>query len=218
MKNIFFTVFVAVGLLFFGSQQANAQQDISFGVKGGISLYNINTSVSAGGFSIDETSDRRLGFVLGAYAIVPFHDMFAFQPELLFVQKGGNDSNGDDDFFGGDTELILNYIDIPLLVRFNVPIETNLNPYLIAGPSVGFLVSATEKFDGESEDASDFLNSLNFGFNIGAGVNFGQLNVDLRYEFGLSNIFDDEDDFDDFFELNFDVTTSGLMLTVGYTF
>lgn len=208
------------GFLAFGVQQANAQQDISYGVKGGISFYNVNTSVSAGGFSIDETSDRRIGFAIGAYAVVPFHELFSFQPELMFVQKGGKEADGDDEFFGGgDTELILNYIDLPLLVRFNIPIETDLNPYLVAGPTVGFLVGATEKFDGESNDISDEINSLNFGFNIGAGVNFGQLNVDLRYEFGLSNIYDDdEDDFDDFFDFSFDVTTSGLMLTVGYTF
>jgi len=220
MKNVI-TILIAAVLVSFGFQQAEAQdQEMRFGAKAGISLYNITTSVSGGGMSIDATSDSRLGFALGAYAIIPFHEMFAFQPELMFVQKGGKESDDDDDFFnGGDTELILNYLDIPLLVRFNVPVDAPVSPYLTAGPVLGIFLSGTEKFDGESESIDEGINTLNFGLSLGAGVAYNQFHFDLRYEFGLSNIFDDEEDDDDFFgPIDFDVTTSGLMLTVGYTF
>ncbi len=221
MKYVITAILTTI-LIFFSFNQAEAQdQDMRFGAKAGISLYNIKTSVSGGGFSADNTSDMRLGFAVGAYAIIPVHEMFSFQPELMFIQKGGKDSEDGDDFFeGGDTELILNYIDIPLLVRFNIPVDAPVAPYLTAGPVVGIFLSGTEKFNGDSESIEDGINTLNFGLSFGGGVSLNQLHFDLRYEFGLSNIFDDdEDDDDDFFgPIDFSVTTSGLMLTVGYTF
>jgi len=62
------------------------------------------------------------------------------------------------------------------------------------------------------------MNTLNFGLSLGAGVSFNQIHFDLRYEIGLANILDLDEDVDDFFNFDFSVTTSGLLLTSGYAF
>jgi len=211
MKKILFTVLFA-GMFTFVTNQTIAQ-DVQFGAKAGISFYSTTFSASAGGFSFEETSDSKLGFALGVYAVVPFHPMFAFQPELMFVQKGGTET---DEFFGDEfeTKITLNYLDVPLLLRFNVPIQGNVQPYLVAGPTIGFLLSATVSDDDDSEDFSDELSSLNYGLSIGAGVGIDQFNVDLRYEFGLADISDSDNGFGG----DVDYSTSGIMLTVGYSF
>ncbi len=244
MQNVISTIIAVVLICTLGMTTAESQ-DMRFGAKAGISLYNATSSISISGlggndFSVDETSDRRLGFAVGAFAIIPVNEKFSFQPELMFVQKGGKFSDDfidDDDFFdddvffdendffddeGGTAELTFNYLDIPLLVRFDIPSEGSVAPYLTAGPVVGILLSANEKFNGESSSIDDEMKTFNFGLSLGAGVSVNQLHFDLRYEIGLANIFDaieeEDDDFDDFFDLDVSFKTSGLMLTIGYSF
>jgi len=225
-----------------GSVSANAQattgpddRETTFGVRGGLSLYTIETEASLGAFgSASETSGSKLGFAAGLFVEVPLTNIFSFQPELLFVQKGGSDDTDpfdDDDFFddNGDGSLTFNYIDIPLLARANIPLDGDVTPYAVAGPSIGFLLSASAS-NGDDEDIDEFFKSTNIGFVLGAGVEFGNIVVDLRYDFGLTNIFDDSalesefdddlnGDFDDFFgDFDFTQKTSGLQLTVGIKF
>ena len=241
MKNVISILMTVLLICTLGISTAQSQ-DMRFGAKAGLSLYNTTTSFSGGGFSAEETSDRRLGFAAGAYAIIPINERFSFQPELMFVQKGGKFSDeddffdddffdddffNDDDFFddeGGTAELIFNYLDIPLLVRFDLPVEGSAAPYLTAGPVVGILLSAKEEFNGESSSIDDEMKTLNFGLSLGGGFFVNQIHFDLRYEIGLADILDfeeeedDFDDFDDFFDVDFSVKTSGLMLTIGYSF
>lgn len=216
--------------------------DISFGVRGGLTLYSIETEVSGGLFgNISETSDNKLGFALGVFAEIPLTPIFSFQPELLFVQKGGSEGSDpfdDDDFFDDDDDVLdeggsltFNYLDIPLLARANIPIEADFSPYVVAGPSIGYLLSASASA-GDDEDIEEFFKSYNFSFVLGAGVDFGNLSVDLRYDIGLTNIlddsfledeFDDDDDLGDFFDdlfsgIEFTQKTSGIILSVGYRF
>lgn len=64
-----------------------------------------------------------------------------------------------------------------------------------AGPQIGFLTSAKLKGEGENEDVKDDFNSTDFGLNAGLGYNVTEnINLGLRYNFGLSNIAKDSDD------------------------
>lgn len=217
-------------------------KETSFGIRGGLTLYSIETEVSGGFFgSASETSGTKIGLAAGIFAEIPFNNVFSFQPELLLVQKGGSDSgdfSDEDDFFGdgesSDSEsLTFNYLDLPLLARANIPLDRDFSPYVVAGPSIGYLLSVSAS-SGDDEDIDEFFKSFNLGFIIGAGVEFGNLSVDLRYDIGLTNIFDDsffeeefddefDDGFDDFFDdffdgIDFSQKTSGLIISVGYRF
>ncbi len=89
----------------------------------------------------------------------------------------------------------------------------------LINPVVGILLSAKEQFNGESSSIDDEMKTFNFGLSLGGGVSVNQLHFDIRYEIGLANIFDfEDDDIDDFFDLDFSVKTSGLLLTIGYSF
>lgn len=94
------------------------------------------------------------------------------------------------------------------------------NLSLEAGPQLGILVSAKEKYEenmggvitSSDEDVKDSFKSIDFGFNVGAGYDFTEhFGAGVRYNIGLSNIADAG-------ESDFKLNNSVLSLSVGYKF
>ena len=209
MKKLLSLICIA-GMIAFGFNEAQAQ-DTRFGLKGGLTMYSMETSVM--GFS--ETSDNKLGFTGGLFVEKPFSDMFSLQFEALFVQKGGEDS----DEVWGDESLTLSYVDIPVLLKVNIPLDGDTTPYVYGGGFFGYLIDASEEANGETHDIGEFFNDFNYGVAFGAGVSFGMFNLDVRYDMGLANIVDEDDEFGDIFgDGGFEVNTKGFMVTAGITF
>jgi len=193
MKKLFLTV-AAVAIC-----TATLFAQISVGAKAGVNLANVNGDV--------DNTDMKVGFHVGGYVNVAFSDALSLQPELLFNSVGYKYtvSNGFDE---ADVTSNLNYISIPVSLMYSFG-PVNLH----AGPQLGFLMSAKTKsdFDGfDDQDLKDDLKSTDLGFNVGAGVKFGNLNVTARYTIGLSNIADG-DDADDI-----DVKNGVIQLSLGY--
>ena len=193
MKKLFLTV-AAVAIC-----TATLFAQISVGAKAGVNLANVIGDV--------DNTDMKVGFHVGGYVNVAFSDALSLQPELLFNSVGYKYtvSNGFDE---ADVTSNLNYISIPVSLMYSFG-PVNLH----AGPQLGFLMSAKTKsdFDGfDDQDLKDDLKSTDLGFNVGAGVKFGNLNVTARYTIGLSNIADG-DDADDI-----DVKNGVIQLSLGY--
>ncbi len=209
MKKILSVLCVA-GMLAFGFNETQAQ-DTRFGLKGGLTMYSMETSV----MEFSETSDNKMGFTGGLYVNKPLSDMFSLQFEALFVQKGGEDS--DMDF--GDDKLTLSYVDIPVLLKVNIPLDGDITPYVYGGGFAGYLIDASSDENGETFDVGDAFDDLNYGVAFGAGVSFGMFNVDVRYDMGLANIMDMDDEFGDMFGAGgIEVSTKGFMVTAGISF
>jgi hypothetical protein len=190
MKKLFLTV-AAVAIC-----TATLFAQISVGAKAGVNLANVNGD-------IDDT-DMRIGFHVGGYVNVAFSDALSLQPELLFNSVGFKQtySTGIDDV---DVSSNLNYISIPVSLMYAFgPVNVH------AGPQIGFLMSAKTKSDVDEldgEDIKDNLKSTDLGFNVGAGVAFGKLNVTARYTIGLSNVSDNDD---------IDVKNGVIQVSLGY--
>jgi hypothetical protein len=78
-----------------------------------------------------------------------------------------------------------------VLVRYSItPAPTKL--VVFAGPSLGILMSAMSKTSvsilSGSVDIKDQVNSTDIGLVIGAGVSLIGLNLDARYQMGLSPV------------------------------
>ena len=100
-------------------------------------------------------------------------------------------------------------------------IGTNkIKPYLMAGPTIGFLQDAKLKVimggDSELEDLKDDLKSIDFGIGFGAGLDLpignNSIFVEARYSLGLMNIADKADGPYE------DVKTRGIQIFAGITF
>ena len=152
------------------------------GLKAGLSVSNLK--VTSDGFGFDFSS--RIGFHGGLYYHFFLGEHFAIQPELLYSLKGAKLS-----VMGFEANTNLDYIDIPLLARYQVTDLINLH----AGPQVGLLIAANSVVDGEKEDIKEELTTLDFGLAFGGGVDLPMgLNFTVRYVLGLSNIAADVED------------------------
>jgi opacity protein-like surface antigen len=173
--------FIVAALVLLGS--ATYAQNLTGGVKIGLNSSNVKYSNDNG----SSKANARLSGHLGVYAVYMFKDNIGFQPEFVISGEGTKHENGS----APDTKVALTYINIPLLVRVNVLDKLNIH----TGPQIGFLVGAKYKQDGDSHDAKDELKGVGLSWGLGAGYELPKnLNVSLRYNFGLSRIDDSDGD------------------------
>ena len=88
---------------------------------------------------------------------------------------------------------------------------------LEAGPQLGILTSSKMKTEvmGQSvtQDVDEAFESVDFGFNIGAGYDFTKkFSIGIRYNLGLANVAETED------ESNEKIKNNVLSLSLGYKF
>lgn len=132
---------------------------------------------------------------LGLYGPSPGQPGFFIvaQPEVLYAQKGVNlDVEGET--LGA---YHLSYIEIPLLARAGFRVSPSLAPYLLLGPELGILLTAElENSRGEFTDTKDGLTATDVGLIVGGGLAIdiaaikGAINVEARYDLGLTDIND----------------------------
>ena len=178
MKKLLLSTFVMVLALY------SYGQGIIGGVKGGMNF--ADQKYTSDGFSA--ATKVRPGIHLGVYALYMINEQFGIQPELLFAMQGSRWE------IGGDGKFKFNYINLPILVRYNITEMISIH----LGPQFGFLLSAEVEDDGDTEDIKDLIKGMDIGAATGAeyelpnGLGFG-----ARFVLGFSNIADPEDPDDD---------------------
>lgn len=174
MKKIAFT-----GLLLLAAVTTFGQS-FTLGLKTGVNLATLKGNVG------DESN--RLGYQAGAWTRFGGAG-FYLQPEVYLGTKGGEFGSIQQDgtTYQGSGKVNFTTLDVPVLIGNKFGFD-KLNFRIMAGPVISFMLnqSARENYD----VATDFDNYKNqtFGAQGGAGIDFGNLSVDLRYEQGLSNI------------------------------
>jgi hypothetical protein len=172
-------------------QPAAAETTFDLGVKGGISMAKVKFSDGPeGGF------DNLNKPVFGVFFSLNLNEFFSIQPEVLFLQQGGVYED-DSKEISYKYELAMTYIHIPVLAKVKLVKEGTVRPILFAGPAVGFLTKAVERYyedgalEGE-EDVKEYLKSTNFSAVFGGGVEIVLdkllLVLDVRYDLGLASV------------------------------
>ncbi|MFC6996164.1 porin family protein [Rufibacter roseus] len=171
MKKLLF--FVAT---LFTVSLAQAQDGIKLGLKAGVNI------ASMAGDDADDITNK-FGFHIGGFADYGISEMVSIRPELLYSTKGATSEENDDASFN------LNYIDVPVLARIKAD-----KLFFEFGPTFSFLVKA-EVSDGDvSINVKDATRGFDFGYAAGLGYQFTeQIGLGLRYNGGLTNIFEEED-------------------------
>ncbi len=158
-----------------GISFATANAQFQFGAKGGF-----NFSTWSGSDSHD--AKTLVNFNVGVFARLPLVDRLSLQPELVYSVQGFRyDGNPD-----GSQHF--NYLNIPILLRYSA--GSGFGIY--TGPQIGFLLSAHEKFSGNSYNEKDRFNSTDFAWAVGLSYKIpaSRLGIDARYNFGIANIED----------------------------
>lgn len=166
-KSIFALAFLLAGTVAF------SQAGLTLGIKAGPNFADLSTPDGL-------TTDAITSFHGGAYAKVKVL-MFSLQPELLWSSQGADLSA-----LGQKGEINFNYVNVPVMLLFNLPLGLNLQ----VGPQFSFLTSA-ENLNGD--DIKDSFKDSDLSLGLGAGWSFKKINVTGRYLIGLSDISEDPD-------------------------
>ena len=157
--------------------------DPSLAIKGGLNYSKLYIDEA-------ETEDGRVGFHAGIAANFPVSEVFSIQPELLYSTRGV-EAEYDINNFEGENEFNLNYIDLPLMLKFKFAGIFNIH----AGGYAGYLIDANVSTTNQTGtvqvdlDTDDF-NRWDYGVSAGLGVEVWRTEIGARYNLGLSEIAD----------------------------
>ena len=171
-------------------QHANAQNPISFGLKGGLNIANLHGS--------DIERDTRTGVLLGAVLEINVPVLpFGVESGVYYSQKGAEFSDGNI-----ESSLKLDYIEVPVMAKFQLGPPGPITPSLAIGPYLGFNINAEEEhvsggvYTG-TNDISDRISGTEFGGVAAVGFDFNlgitKLNATARYSYGFTSVWDDSD-------------------------
>jgi hypothetical protein len=183
----------ALATLALGATALTAQaQAKTYGLIGGVSFATLNGSDANGGTVVDPdlgvvsvSKGSRTGFVGGIFVDIPAATSLVFEPQVLYSQKGVKYS-GTVSGLGVDVTLKMDYIDVPLLLRYNL--QTDGGAYFLLGPDVGFNVSCSAKAStsgasGSADCGSGYATSVTFGGVAGLGFQKDKIGIEGRYEY-----------------------------------
>ena len=191
------------------------QAQISIGPMAGVSIYTF-TGSDAEIFDADLSTSKssRVGFLGGAFAEFEFGNVFALEPQLLWVQKGAKyNVNLTDGTGSGSATVKLDYIQFPVLLKAEYrQAGKDFAPSLFVGPAVAFKTSCkiTAEADGVSASddcASDAISSTDWSLIFGLGFEFKRFEFQARYDLGLSSVSQDS---------AVDIKNGGWGFTLGY--
>ena len=175
-------------------------------MRAGLTFSNIN--VDADGADVEFNS--RTGFVVGIPVEIRLPGPLGLQVEANYSQYGAKA-----DFAGFETDDVINYLDIPVLLKAGL-ISDDFEASAVVGPSFGYALSGKSTFNGETEDiefGDDDVRAnigLVFGAQGGLPVGAGKITLDVRYNLGLNDLEDDDDDIK--------ITNRQFQVALGYLF
>ncbi|MCX6210611.1 MAG: porin family protein [Bacteroidetes bacterium] len=136
-KNILGIIaFISIANVSISQSNTSSKTNLKIGFKAGANYSNVFDSKT------DQfNADAKFGLAIGGFVSIPFAQYFAFQPEVLFSQKG---FKGSGTILGSPYQFTrtTNYIDIPLLLA----IKPSQTFSLVVGPQFGFLLKQTDEF------------------------------------------------------------------------
>ncbi len=148
-------------------------QILNFGVKAGLN-YNENGDLKSIGDSFTRSSNEEIGYHLGVFSEINI-PIFYIRPELMYTKTNSSYLVNDK-----KNELTLKKIDIPVLLGFKFLKFGRV----FAGPAFQYILDTDISNNDYKNVAYD---DFTVGLQFGAGVQFGKLGADIRWERSISN-------------------------------
>lgn len=174
MKKVILILCLAFGF----SQVSNAQ--IGFGVKGGIN-YNSDSFVDVKN-DVLSGAESRTGYHAGIWLLfkVPVVGLY-IRPELVYTNLANSVTFDSATASAQTTDYNFQKIDIPVLLGKKIFGVGNI----FIGPSFQYILAQ----DFSISDIPDVDgNGFTVGLQLGAGIEFGKLGVDIRWERGFNDV------------------------------
>lgn len=193
-------------LLMATSSSVFAQQGFEFGaqVMPQLTLIVNDDDFAAG----DELNFRTtVNLAYGIHAAYNFNDHLGVQTGLLFSTQGQKYVSDEPTPDAYTSEKRMNYLKIPLLLKFNSNPEASAQFIATLGPQFGLLNKVTNYYNdekitytnllGETRDIKDAYKSMDLGAVLSLGARFRltdnlQLGTSFRFDYSLGDIEDKE--------------------------
>jgi hypothetical protein len=178
MKKILLSAFL---MLFSTVAFSQLLPSFQLGIKGGANLSKFSTENT---FS----SDNRAGYYVGIWTRIGAAGLH-LQPEVYL--SGKNTTFTDDNNIENDIKFTS--LDVPVLIGTKLG-AAGVGLRLNTGPVFSFILDDEQKFGEAVGNVSKLdFKGQNIAWQFGAGVDVGNLGIDLRYETGLSNVHENPD-------------------------
>ena len=155
--------YLLLALILAFSAPSNAQ---FVGIRAGANMSNFSGDVM--------NTERLVGFQFGPVLEVNVGERSALSLAALLSSKGSKDGIS-------DVTTDLSYVEVPLLFQSKFG-----NFFIELGPSFGYMITA----DIGGESAKDLFKDFDLALLGGAGINLGSIQADIRYSFGVLNIWE----------------------------
>lgn len=175
----------------YSQSSANQTHRISLGIIGGTNIASMHFPNS------QEPDDQRItslfGFGAGTVLDVTISKHLHARIEPMYLQKGGKIEEGSDPANQPEGLIKSSSIEIPILLQYSFGEKTQ--PYLLAGPSIGYNLKSELSFDLTGlefiGDMSESTKNVDLGFAFGGGiqlpVNIVKVFLEVKYTYGLIN-------------------------------
>jgi hypothetical protein len=183
-KSFLYVTLLSAGLLI----NPTKAQDFFGGITGGMNIADMKVIGDGEEQTVNQMNLLGIGGTFG----VRLNENFAVQMRSIYLQKGGILSQ--DESSSPDVNFNMSFIEMDLSLK--AIHGDQLRPYLLAGPSIGFLLSSEADFDflgsNLKADVKSISKKIEYGLGIGAGVEYslwkGFLFLESRYLLGLNNL------------------------------
>jgi len=187
-------------------------QKLKVGIKGGVNFATL------GAEELGKLKSHT-AYHVGGIVEIPIYEYFSIQPEVLYSVQGAAYS-GTTKGVDIDLDIELNYIQVPIMAKFNATDEFSIE----IGPEIGYLNSSKSQYEGtidgvgtiEGDDLFEF-EKIDVALSIGATY---QLPIGVflsaRYNMGQTNL-NDKSLYDSFFG-DLKLYNKVFQLSVGYIF
>jgi hypothetical protein len=216
---VFFILFISINLF--------AQA----GIKGGLSISALQSSNEdyrpflgyEVGWVQHGTSNPVLGLQLGMFYTLKLSDVFNFQPEFYYSQRGYQFDHTP--LYNSNYSLHIDYLELPVLFEYRLPFNWSFKPVIIAGPFAALKLRSDKQLqltDEEITGTVSSVNSIDYGLVFALGAEFntsiGQIILELRINWGISNIMTKPDAYIRLSENPGTVQTRAIIFMTGYRF
>lgn len=192
-----------------------------FGVKGGLAASGFQLSQNSRstkgndyrpflGYEVEwmqegDAAKPDLGLQLGVFYTKDLSKYFAVQPELFYSQRRLHFYQTE--LYNSSYSLEVDYIEVPLLLKFKIPLNWNVKPVLLAGPYAAFKLSSIRTLHIWKEQNTKRISSVNdldYGLVFAINSEFPawsrQLMFEIRFNWGLAGMMAQPKEFIDLYE------------------
>ena len=180
-----------VTILFAFSIVGFAKAQVNIGLRTGLTLANQNRIDHEDYY--EQSTKAKSKFHIGLYADMKLAENIYGQPGISYTGKGSEHTSS---YSGTKTDFKMSYIEIPLNVVYKYPVSFG-KVYGGGGPVISYATGGKIEQKGKSKkmfgDSNDDYKRGDFGFNLLAGVEFGNgFTGGVSYQAGFVDIYKHE--------------------------